>query len=235
MKNILIVEDEFFIAEDLSATLQELGYKVVQVAESASQAIEALRTHTGIDIVLLDIHLNDAIDGVHLASVIQSEYNLPFIFTTAFSDADTIDRVKKLKPAGYLIKPYTEDAIRVAIDLALGAPAEQPKASKEDEIPVFIKSATGMIQVNLSTINYLEAYDYYANIYTDKGKILAKMTLKELMEQLDYPDVLRVHKSYAVNLRKVDKIKYGEIYIGEMKIPVGRAFRDELKERIKVL
>lgn len=234
MSNVLIVEDEFYIAEDLSASLKEMGHTVVAVAETAGRAIELLQKHPEIEVVLLDIHLGEPVDGVHIASVIKSEYGLPFIFTTAFSDPATIDRVKRLDPAGYLIKPYTMDGIRVAIDLALGKPQQTLVSSVKQE-PVFIKSATGMVQVNLDEIIYLEAYDYYSNVFTSEGKIMAKMTLKELMEQMNHPDILRVHRSYAVNLRKIDKIKYGEIYILDHRIPVGRAFRDELKEKIKVL
>jgi DNA-binding LytR/AlgR family response regulator len=72
-------------------------------------------------------------------------------------------------------------------------------------------------------------------VFTSDRKILAKIPLKEVMEQLNYPSIVRVHKSYAVNMDHIVKIKYNEIYIGETSIPIGRAYKEELKKNIKII
>ena len=184
----------------------------------------------------MDIQLNDVIDGVHLAGIFKTEYKVPVIFTTAFSDAKTIERVKNVSPYGYIIKPYAEANIRVAVELGF-------TRLKEDELNntihsdefCFINSLNGMIKIAPADILYIEAFDYYANIFSGNEKILAKMTLKEVMDALNSKDLLRIHKSYAVNVRHVSKIKYNEVHVGSVKIPIGRAYKEEVMQKLHIL
>ena len=91
--NIIIVEDEFIISDDLSATLEECGYSIAGVAENVDEFLELL-SNQKVDLVLLDINLNQPVDGVQIAHIINTKYSIPFIFVTAFTDAATIERVK---------------------------------------------------------------------------------------------------------------------------------------------
>ena len=111
---ILIVEDERIIARDLQQTLQELGYDAWGVASSAQEAI-TLASERIPDIVLMDIRLKGATDGIETAAVLRERFNVPIIFLTAHADAATLNRAKRVEPHGYLVKPVKTDELRSAM------------------------------------------------------------------------------------------------------------------------
>lgn len=234
-RKINIVEDDVFIAQDLCEMLAEMDYSVLSVSHTAAEALASLKKEKP-DLILMDINLNDAIDGVHLAGIVKTEYKIPVVFTTAFSDQATLERVKNISPYGYVVKPYTAANIKVAVELAFSRlDGEKNNPVMEENTASFINSTNGMIKVVPQEILYINAYDYYANVFTASEKILAKMTLGEVLETINDPDLVRVHKSYAVNVKKVEKIKNNEIHIGEVRIPIGRAYKEELKNKIKII
>lgn len=114
---ILVVEDDPVIAEDLVLTLQSLGYATAGKVKSAAEALHFLENYLP-DLVLLDIHLGDGRDGIFVANHINREYRIPFLFLTSFSDPSTLQEVKQTLPAGFVLKPFDENRLRVAIELA---------------------------------------------------------------------------------------------------------------------
>lgn len=114
---ILIVEDEPIIAEDIADLCQLRGHEVCGIAYSASEAlgmIEALRPN----LVLLDINLNDRIDGTEVGSHLNQHTNIPFIYITSYSDQATLEKVKHTAPLGYIVKPFNKEQIYSTIELA---------------------------------------------------------------------------------------------------------------------
>ncbi|GAB3827072.1 hypothetical protein GCM10028895_38870 [Pontibacter rugosus] len=89
---ILISEDEVIIAEDLAASLEDLGYETCAI-DTGEDTIDMIR-ETKPDLVLLDINLRGNADGVEIGSRIREEFKIPFIYLTAYADTATIDRAK---------------------------------------------------------------------------------------------------------------------------------------------
>jgi DNA-binding NarL/FixJ family response regulator len=114
---IIIIEDEPIIVEDLRITLTDLGYEIAGVAYNSQDALQVLSEREA-DIVLLDIELNSAIDGVALAHIIRKQYGLPFVFLTSFADQQTIERVRRTQPYGYIVKPFSEKELRASLEIA---------------------------------------------------------------------------------------------------------------------
>lgn len=114
---ILVVENKGIIARDLQKTLQRLGYDVPSVVASAEAAI---RTTEEIepDLVLMDVVQGEP-DGIEAANQIRFRFNIPIVYLTAYSDDKTLDRAKHTEPVTYLLKPFSESALRAAIELAL--------------------------------------------------------------------------------------------------------------------
>ncbi|MDF1695654.1 MAG: response regulator transcription factor [Saprospiraceae bacterium] len=117
-KKILIVEDEPIIAEDLSIIVQKEGYQVIGIANDGSTAMDMLYSQQP-DIVLLDIALSTAISGFDVAEVINTKYQIPFIFITSFSDKHTLEKAKDVYPHGYIVKPFKKRDILANIEIAL--------------------------------------------------------------------------------------------------------------------
>lgn len=116
--SVLIVEDEGIIAIEIEMILRDLGYRISGKAKDGVRALDILAS-TSPDIVILDINLRGSMSGIDIAKVIQKKYQLPFIFLTALADRDTLDQVKGTMPYGYIVKPFNENDLRTAIELAL--------------------------------------------------------------------------------------------------------------------
>ena len=114
---VLIVEDEMIISESVKQSLLKLNYDVVGIASRYIQALEMLES-LEVNLVLIDINLNGLKNGIDLAKHIQENYNIPFIYVTANSDFATLEKAKSTHPLGYLVKPFSEENLHSAIEVA---------------------------------------------------------------------------------------------------------------------
>lgn len=140
-----IVEDEIIIAETISLALKKLGYLPTKPAYSYESAISMLESEKP-DIVLLDINLNDELDGVDLAHYINANYSLPIIFLTANSDRNTIDRSKQTRPNAFLVKPFSNEDLFSAIEIAHFNHEIQTEENKNTKINI-LQSALEKYQI----------------------------------------------------------------------------------------
>ena len=115
---ILVVEDERIVARDLAGALTDLGYVVPATVATGEEAIERARDLRP-DVVLMDIRLPGAIDGIQAAASIREECRIPVIYLTAHSDDETLRRAMQTEPLGYLVKPFSAPQLRCAIEIAL--------------------------------------------------------------------------------------------------------------------
>jgi PAS domain S-box-containing protein len=115
--NILIVEDEEFIALEIASRLERLGYTVCKNATNAPDAIEEVKKCKP-DIILMDIRIKGDVDGIELAKNIRATQKIPIIYITAFSDPHTLNRAKETLPYGYLTKPISDKDLRITLELA---------------------------------------------------------------------------------------------------------------------
>jgi PAS domain S-box-containing protein len=116
--SFFIVEDEAIVANDLKETLLSLGYTVAGVAKSGEVAVEKIR-ETRPDLVLMDIHLAGAMDGIDAAGQVRALFNIPVVFLTAYADNTLLERAKCTEPYGYIVKPYDDRGLQSTIEMAL--------------------------------------------------------------------------------------------------------------------
>lgn len=117
-KKIQIVEDEGIVVMHIEENLKSLGYDVSGIASSGEKAIE-LAENTHPDLVLMDIVLKGEMDGIEAADQIRKNFDIPVIFLTAFGDENTLQRAKATEPFAYLLKPFKEKELHIAIEIAL--------------------------------------------------------------------------------------------------------------------
>ena len=116
--SILLVEDEGLIARDLEDALTRLGYRVSGIASEGTEAI-AMARELHPQLVVMDVSLRGDVDGIEAACAIQEDAPVPVIFLTGHSDTETLQRAVLTGPLGYLIKPFQEDDLRCAIEVAI--------------------------------------------------------------------------------------------------------------------
>lgn len=127
--NVLIVEDDPIIAQLIEHYLQEFGHKVLDIVHNSERALD-LAHNLKPDLVLLDINIEGTKDGIEVAEVIQSNYEIPFVFLTALSDREIIERVKHVKPIGYVVKPFKEADLYASISIGMSNHQAAKKKSK---------------------------------------------------------------------------------------------------------
>jgi signal transduction histidine kinase len=115
---ILIVEDVRSVAEQIQILLENLGYTVPAVVSSGEEAIEkAAATHP--DLILMDIELSGAIDGIEAAKQIHDRFEIPIVYVTGHEDEETLQRARITEPFGYIVKPFKARDLHTAIEIAL--------------------------------------------------------------------------------------------------------------------
>ncbi len=115
---ILVVEDEAIVALDLRKRLGSLGYQIVDVVAQGEIAVAIAREQRP-DLILMDVRLRGAMDGIQAADIIRAELGLPVVYLTAHADDATVDRARKTEPFGYILKPFDEKELRTVIEMAI--------------------------------------------------------------------------------------------------------------------
>jgi len=115
---IMVVEDEWVIADDIQKSLRNLGYTVSSAVATGEEAIQKAEEDRP-DIILMDIVLKGKMDGIEAAGNIQSRLNIPVIYLTAYDNKAALERAKLTEPFGYMIKPFQERELHTTIEMAL--------------------------------------------------------------------------------------------------------------------
>jgi len=132
-ERILIVEDEIIVARDLQRDLEKMGYAVASMVPSGEQAIQEIENQVP-DLVLMDIMLQEEMDGIETAEIIRSRFDIPVVFLTGNGDKATFERAKMAEPFGYITKPFQKEDLRKVIEIALlRHKAEQEKEALAQE------------------------------------------------------------------------------------------------------
>lgn len=130
-EKILVVEDDYVLAASMDADLKTMGYHVVGLAASGRQALETADKSPP-DLAVMDIRLKGEMDGTEAALRLKREYGIPAIFLTAYSDKSHLDRAKRCEPLSYLLKPYSKEELRAALEIGLYK-ARMDKRLKESQ------------------------------------------------------------------------------------------------------
>lgn len=229
------------IASNISLQLTKIGYEVTGIETRGEEAVIHSRLNKP-DVILMDINLKGRLDGIETVRKIKAVTDIPVIYITANNDEATFEEAKKTQPFAFVDKPITMRELTRSLALA----AEQLKKredTEEDEEEyvallndrIFIRHQSQMVKLMLRDILYVEADRNYCNLITDKKNYVLATTLKDM--QLKLPDTLfvRVHRSFVVNISKLDVLGEGHVEIKRKVIPLSRSYRDELLKHLQTI
>lgn len=230
-----VVEDELVIGRTILNTLNELGYDHCGPAINYTEALEMLDNEKP-DLLLLDIQLSGKKDGIEIAKKLNELYQIPFIFLTANSDADTIDRAKKVKPHAYIVKPFNKEELYAAIEIAFSNFTGGRNTSKGEPPPIhpakefmFVRDGYVFRKIFFKDLLYLGSEANYVTLHLkSQKKVMVRSTLNDLVEQLNTQSFMRIHRSYSVNIIHIDDVFPTEVAVGGVKIPIGKLYKDDL-------
>lgn len=217
---VMIVEDELITAEAIAILLKKLNYNPIAIVSSGEEAISKIK-NLKLDLVLMDIILAGTMDGIETARIINTNYNIPIIFITAYGDKKTLNRAKLSEPYGYIVKPITnEDDLLPTIELAMYNHQVKKKLKKGNEkfeqIKRLIQPDKNILpsQINnlLERRNFLEQTNEDLNPMLEIEVFGEKINLVEWMKSLSNPDRFLIIEILKTLPLKLDEI---QMFIGK--------------------
>lgn len=218
MSNIkfLIIEDEVLIAEHLKHYLISFGFSQIFLAHTKKMALELI-DHVNPDLILLDLHLQQPRDGLDIAGIIDERGSIPYIFITANADMLIIQEAIHTKASSYITKPIKKADLFASIQIALKSTTRPEKSF------LLIKETYSNLKLSFDDILYIEGNSNYINIFTKTQKVVTRQSLEWAEMELPENQFMRIHRSYIVNLRSVQRINSKSVFMGEIEIPISRA------------
>ncbi|MBE0645846.1 MAG: response regulator transcription factor [Bacteroidetes bacterium] len=200
---------------------------------SSTDAISFLQGQD-VDLLLLDIQLPD-LNGFELLSTLRHPPLV--IFTTAYEsyavESYTVDAVD------YLVKPFSFERFLRAAQKAAAQKTASPipplaQQIKDDSVrPLFIHTDTGDVRVEVDDLLYVKGMNEYAVVRSGTQEYVVRESLRQLEARLAPFGFIRVHKSWIVSLRKITVVDRGILRVGDAVIPVGKSYRDALRQLIE--
>ncbi|MBO0931308.1 LytR/AlgR family response regulator transcription factor [Fibrella aquatilis] len=212
-----------------------------QTFVNAVEALAYLRDNP-VDLVFTDINMPD-ITGLDVARLLppgESKRQTMFIFTTAY--AEHAVKGFELNAVDYLVKPIDFGRFLQAANRANDrydaetrqAAGQAPDTRKIPQTTLFVKDGYDYVRIDLAELLFVESEGNYLMFYEGDKKVVTRMTIAEGLSQLPASHFMRVHKSYIVNLKHIDKIERHQVLVGDkLPIPLSPGYRDELLARFK--
>lgn len=216
--NCIIIDDEpssQLVLKAFIADVNELN--LIATCNNALEALTVLNRNTTIDLLFLDINM-PKITGLEFYKSLQNPPKV--IFTTAYSQY-AVDGFE-VNAVDYLLKPFSFNRFLKAIQKVVIA---EPKPNSLDSI-IFIKSNKVLHRIKTKEIEYIEAFGDYVKIHLYDKTITTNSTFSKILK--DLPNTIeRCHKSFAVNISKINSVTGNIIYINEKTIPIGQKFKTD--------
>ena len=236
MINVIIVDDEPLAQDVLETYIEKIAeLNLVQKCNNVIEANDALKNHD-IDLMFLDIQMPQ-LTGIDFLKTLTKPPLV--IFTTAYPNY-ALDGFE-LNALDYLLKPISLERFMKAVNKALdrlelenkeGTPDATAESGDQQLDYIFVKADKKLVKVNYSDIIYIEGLKDYVIIRMDKNRIITLQTMKSLEAKLPSGIFKRIHRSYIVNIEKINAIVGNMVEVfekGQPKhLPIGKNYREDL-------
>jgi len=235
--NCIVIDDEDMsrgILEELISNTPELT--LVADFPNALQAIKFLNQNT-VDLIFLDIHM----PGFSGFDLIQTLKSPPKIILTTSDRNFAIEAFEYECIVDYLPKPITKTRFEKAIKktqlfgTSVKLPVSIPANTSKTDTDLFVNIDRRLIKIEYAGILYIESKGDYIRINTEKKNFTVHSTIKKIQEKLPADLFFQVHRSYIINIKKIVDIEDNSVLIEKNVIPISRANRDELMNRLNLL
>lgn len=217
----LIIDDEPAARDILETYITDCpDTEVTGICEDALQARAWLEKNSA-DLLFVDINM-PKLSGL---GFIKTLHNPPqIILTTAYSE-HALDGFE-LGVTDYLLKPFSFERFLKAIDKV-----KQQLKTNDEHVSITIKADGKLFRVDVNDVLFVESQGDYLTVHTTEKKVTFYETLKEFCRKLPASDFIRIHRSYAVSLSKIDYLEGNIVKIGEHELPVGKSFKEEFLQK----
>lgn len=232
---VLVVEDSQLIAEDISFKLEKHNFEVMGIFDKGEDALDFLKENET-DLVLMDIKLAGAMDGISTAYIINQTYSVPIIYLSDLADAETIHRAKQTRPSNYLTKPFNEADLVRAIDLAFSNFSTQPSVPGDEKRDhIFVRNDNTFVRISINDIVFLLAERSYCKIVTEDNAYIQSVSMNHVFDQINNKNFVRIHRSHVINISKITAIDGNMVKLGKHEVEMSISMREELIGRLTFL
>lgn len=227
MINAIAIDDEPLALTVIESLCAKSGNIHLQKTfTQPSEALKHLRKFPA-DLIFCDIQM-PAMTGINLVKSLPQ--NIMVIFTTAFSEYAVVSY--ELNAIDYLLKPINQKRFTQAITKAQEYFEHIHKKDHSTDKNIFIRADFSLVKIPLADILYIEGLADYLKIHIkDRKTIVARMSMKDMMEKLHATGFIRVHRSYILPFSKIEAVRGTTIYIGENEFPIGRTYAEDFFNR----
>lgn len=166
--HILVAEDDQVVAQDVAETLESLGYRVAGTVSTGEAAVETVGRSRP-DLVLMDVRLDGSVDGPEAAETLVRVHGTPVVYLTAHSDRATMQRAIDASAYGYVLKPYTPNELRGAIEVALQRHRLERRLHETEERQQRTSEELQQANEHLETLLFSVAHDIRTPLRTIQG------------------------------------------------------------------
>jgi len=214
----------------MESMLKDLGHEYLGTA-SGIDGVEAKITGINPGVVICNIKLDNLGSGIHLAKQVEN-LGLPFVFISDVSDASAYESSKKYFLSRFLVKPFDRLTLASVLDSIHNDIQELSATKNVKGNHLFIRKNNLFEKVRLDTINHMYAEGNYITLFSESRKYMLKYSLSKLLTLKKFSSFLRVHRSYAVNILKIDAVNFSdkEIQVNQVAIPFGRTYIKSIRE-----
>jgi len=235
---VLYLEGMAASTNEVKLVLEELNCSIFS-ANSISEA-ERLLEKQAIDLVILDGGHDDFHAVVDFAISIKTG-ELPLIFLANNHGKELYEEVKQANMMAYLVSPVDLLTLKSIADFALRNKdkfnTQKWSSNRYLNDTLFIKVNQLLQRVNVEDISHIRSEGNYCLIFTHEKKYAIKLSMVRLYNTLADKGFLQVHKSYLAKLNKIDNIDISgnEVILGEIRIPLGRKYKQDLLAHLNLL
>lgn len=223
IKQCLVIDDNKADVDVLKQKLDKLSFfQLTSTVNSLELASEVLADYP-IDLIFLDIKLPHQLGLTLLKSIADLP---PVIITSAYPEY-AAESYALGKAADYLLKPFSDERLHIALNRALQMRAQTTPYLNRDTI--FLKVGRRIQRFDFQSIDYIEAFGIYSKIYFGDQVDVVNERLSSLAKKLPAQFFMRIHKSYLINIRQMTSYDRLNIWLGKTKIPIGISYRPQLE------
>jgi len=223
----LVVDDEQLARKLVISYIDK--HPDLELSGECKSAVDAIKfiQDNEVDIIFLDIQM-PGLTGLDFAKTIKLNHSI--IFTTAYTEYAVEGFA--LDAVDYLLKPFKYERFAEAVEKAKRRSKNEAAPESEKDIEyIKVKADHRIYKINIEELNYIEGLKEYVSFYTSSEKIIVLDSLKRLENSLP-SNFVRVHKSYIINISKVQSV-YGNLAeIGKKQIPIGKSYKDAAMKKI---
>ena len=221
----IITDDEPIARKGLQSYVERIDFlELVGVCEDAIQLNKQLKSQQA-DLLFLDIEM-PYMTGIELLNSLSNPPKV--IITSAY--AEYAIKGYDLEVSDYLLKPISFERFLKAVNKVYDQLISSQTPVVQDYL--FVKTSLKLEKIRFNDMRFIEGVENYVAIYTSDGKIITHTTLRTILQKLPPERFVQVHKSYLVNIDKIDSIEGNLLGIGKSKIPLSRTYKEAALEII---